>query len=591
MLASLAATTVTGPAAVAQPPGVDAARLTGYLEAALRSTRLPGVAAAVVEGDGTAVVAGVGDDGRGGAVTSRTRFRVASLSKSFTAVAVLQLVEDRRIDLDSPVQAYLPEFGPEPAAVAARVTVRHLLNQTSGLTDGGYPGIVDDGAADLQRRVALLRTARLSGEPGTRFHYSDLNYQVLGRLVEVVSGVPLGTHLDARVFGPLGMSDTVSVTTAAAGSHLPGLARGHVLVFGCPVARQELDGLLAGSGGVITTAGDMARWLGFQTTGRTPDGRVLLSPALLRLSHTPPDGVSGGYAMGWQVVRGPSGTGPAMLEHTGVLSTFSAQQVLLPGADVGFALLYDGNSALADTAAVERGLVALLTGAPAPGVRSTALTAGLLAGALLATVVAVVRGLVRGPAWAARRGRRRWGTAARFVPALLPAVLLGCLPAVLRAGIGRTFTSWQLALAMPDVAILLVVAAIGGLAVATVRVCALVRRPLRAGGVRTAARGTAERTTCSAPPSSRSTSRWAGRTSGWVPGRPRRCDRSTGRGGRGRARGEAGGVIEGRTEPEVAPPPEDVGPRPVGRDDVGRLRHPAVLIAPSCRRRRRCPPV
>jgi len=74
-------------------------------------------------------------------------------------------------------------------------------------------------------------------------------------------------------------------------------------------------------------------------------------------------------------------------------------------------------------------------------------------------------------------------------------VLLGCLPTVLRAGIGRTFTSWQLALAMPDVAILLVVAALGGLAVATVRVCALVRRPLHAAGVHTAARGTAERTT------------------------------------------------------------------------------------------------
>jgi len=261
-------------------------------------------------------------------------------------------VEDRRIDLDSPVQAHLPEFDPEPATVAARVTVRHLLNQTSGLTDAGYPGIVDDGAADLRTRVALLRTARLTGEPGTQFHYSDLNYQVLGRLVEVISGASFGTYLDEHVLGPLGMTDTVSVTTAAAGSHLPGLARGSVLVYGCPVAREELDGLLAGSGGVITTAGDMARWLGFQTTGRTPDGRVLLSPALLGLSHTPPDGVPGGYAMGWQVVRGASGTGPAMLEHTGVLATFSAQQVLLPGADAGFALLYDGNSALADTAAV-----------------------------------------------------------------------------------------------------------------------------------------------------------------------------------------------------------------------------------------------
>jgi CubicO group peptidase (beta-lactamase class C family) len=479
---SVMATTVAGSDAVEHPSGRDPARLTGYLRAALASTRLPGVAAVVVDGDRSTVVAGLGSDGRGGTVAPRTRFRVASLSKSFTAVAVLQLVEDRRIDLDAPVQAHLPEFVPQEAAVAARVTVRHLLNQTSGLTDAGYPGIVDDGAADLRTRVTSLRTARLVGEPGARFQYSDLNYQVLGRLVEVVSGLPLGRYLDEQVFEPLGMTDTVSLTTSADGAHLPGLARGHVLLFGCPVARDELDGLLAGSGGVVTTASDMARWLRFQTTGLTPDGQALLSPALLAVSHTPPEGVSGGYAMGWQVVPG-SDSGPAMLEHTGVLSTFSAQQVLLPGAGAGFALMYNGNSVLADTAGVVEGMAALLTDTPAPGIRSTRLTAGLLAAAVLATSVAVVRGLVRAPGWATRRRRRsRWGTVVRLVLGGFPAALLGSVPALMRAGIGRTFTSWQLALSAPGVAVLLTVAALGGLAVTSVRAFALARGPNRVGG-------------------------------------------------------------------------------------------------------------
>ncbi|MGY1706275.1 serine hydrolase domain-containing protein [Geodermatophilus sp. SYSU D00697] len=473
LLAWLVATTGAGPAA-AQAPGPHAARLTGLLEAALARTRLPGVAAAVVDGDRSTFLAGLGDDGRGGTVTPRTRFRVASLSKSFTAVAVLRLVQEGRLDLDAPVRAALPEFAPREAAGADRVTVRHLLNQTSGLTDAGYPGIVDDGATDLRTRVALLRTARLVGEPGTRFRYSDLNYQVLGRLVEVVSGIPLARYLDQQVFAPLGMTDTVSLTTTADGAHLPRLARGSVLLFGCPVARDELDGLLAGSSGVVTTAADTARWLRFQTTGRTTDGGALLSPELLAESHTPPDGVPGGYAMGWQRVR--SGTGPERLEHTGVLSTSSAQQVLLPGTDLGFALLYNGNSALADTAHVADGMAALLTDRPAPGIRSTLWTAGLLAAAVLATAVAVGRGLVRGPSWAARRrGRRRWVTAVRLVPAVLPAVLLACLPALVRAGLGRTFTHWQLALSAPAVAVLLTVAAVGGLAVTAVRACALVR--------------------------------------------------------------------------------------------------------------------
>ncbi|WP_328305813.1 serine hydrolase domain-containing protein [Actinomycetospora sp. NBC_00405] len=91
---------------------------------------------------GTDVVhlAGFGTDGRGGPVTPSTRFRIASLSKSFAAAAVLQLVEARRIDLDTLVQRYLPGFATaDPGASARTTTVRHLLNQTSGIADTGFP--------------------------------------------------------------------------------------------------------------------------------------------------------------------------------------------------------------------------------------------------------------------------------------------------------------------------------------------------------------------------------------------------------------------------------------------------------------------
>jgi CubicO group peptidase (beta-lactamase class C family) len=487
VLASVMVTTVAGFDAVAHPSGPDAARLTGYLQAALDSTRLPGVAAAVVDGGRTALVAGLGSDGHGGTVTPRTRFRVASLSKSFTAVAVLQLVEDRRIDLDAPVQAHLPEFAPHEAAVAARVTVRHLLNQTSGLTDAGYPGIVDDGAADLRTRVDLLRTARLVGEPGTRFQYSDLNYQVLGRLVEVLSGVPLARYLDERVFRPLGMTDTVSLTTSADGADLPGLARGHVLLFGCPVARDELDGLLAGSGGVVTTAADMANWLKSQTIGRAPTGERLLSPELLDLTHRPPGGSDTGYGMGWQVTSGP-GDDSTRLEHTGVLSTSFAQQVLLPDTGHAFALLYNGNSALADTAGVANGVAALMTGTEVPDVRGTRPVAGLLAVAALAVLAVGARGLLRSPRWADRRRARPWWTTAlRLAPLVLPVLLVLGLPRLLRAAIGRSFNLWQLTLAAPDVVILLAVAALTGLAVLAGRAVSLVRAH-RAGPARAGAR-------------------------------------------------------------------------------------------------------
>jgi CubicO group peptidase (beta-lactamase class C family) len=407
--------------------------------------------------------AGYGTDGRGAPVTPRTPFRVGSLTKSFTAAAVLQLVDAGRVALDAPVRDYLPDVA---TADPGRITVRHLLNQTSGLADSAVPSLNDSGQ-DLARRVASLAEARLVSEPGSEFHYCDVNYQVLARLVEVVSGQPWAAYLDARVFAPLGTTDTVAGATAAQAGAPPG----HVLLFGMPIARPELDGLLAGSGGVVSTAQDMGRWLAAQSSGGGP----VLRPDDVALMQTPPPGVAGGYAMGWQVVA------PDRLEHTGILSTYSAIQVLLPDSGQGFVLLFNGNSATADTAGVAAGLTALLTGEAQPGgPRSTALLAAVLGATALAVLVLRVRRLVRVPRWRRRRaGRPLWTAVPGLAWLVLPVALLAGMPALLGAVIGRTFTFWQLCLAMPDAMTLIAVWALSGVVLAGVRTVALIRPPLK----------------------------------------------------------------------------------------------------------------
>jgi len=140
-------------------------------------------------------IQGFGSDGHGHGVTPDTQFRIASLSKSFTAVAVLQLVEAGQVELDSPVQAYLPTFVTADPSASRRITVRHLLNQTSGMADAGFPSIANDQSGSLEQRMESLRSARLVSDPGQRFHYFDPNYQLLARLVEVVAGVPFSTYL------------------------------------------------------------------------------------------------------------------------------------------------------------------------------------------------------------------------------------------------------------------------------------------------------------------------------------------------------------------------------------------------------------
>lgn len=456
---------VSLPTAVSASADVDLARVDRFLADGLAATRIPGSAVAVTRGDEIVFERACGAAGPDG------RFLVGSLSKSFTAVAVLQLAEAGRLDIDRPVQAYLPSFTTADAAAAAAITVRHLLNHTSGLADAGFAE-VNEPVPDLAARVASLRTAHPVSPPGREFHYFDPNYQVLARVVEVVSARPFGRYLRERVFGPLGMRDTVTVDTGATARAVPGLVQGHVLVFGVPIARTELDGLLAGSGGVVSTSQDMARWLMLHTTGAGPEGQQLLDPALLELTHTPPPGVAGGYGMGWQTVEPPHG--PRRIEHTGVLSTFSAVQVLLPESGQAFVLLHDANSALADTAGLTGGLAALLTGGAADAIRATSTTA-LLLGALTLGVAALrFVQAARAARWASR-DRPRWRTALGTVWLLVPVALLFALPSLLLALIGRRFTLWQLALAMPDVMILLAVGAVGGVAAAGARIIRLRR--------------------------------------------------------------------------------------------------------------------
>lgn len=486
LLAAITTITIgtTGPArARAARSGPDPRAIDRFVTGRLAATRIPGMALAVTQGSRVVHLKGYGHDGRGDPVTPDTQFCLASLSKSFTALAVMRLVESGRITLDEPVWRHLPGFTVADRAAGRRITVRHLLDQTSGLADGGFRRIADDRPPDLARRVADLREAHLVSEPGRRFHYTDLNYQVLGRLVEVVAGRPLPDHLRDEVFAPLGMSGTVAVTRSQEGRRAaPRLAEGSVLAYGLAFGRPELTGLLAGSSGVISSARDMAHWLIFQGGDGRFGGARLLSAAGMRTMHTPPAGVRTTYAMGW-LAESPRGAA-RRYEHDGVLSTFHADQVLLPDSGIGIALLYPASSALAGTDGIKEGLIALLTGRkpPAVGFMDGRVVAALLGALTLATVVLRTRALLRIRRWTAGACRRGWWwSLPGLVWQITPAVLVPAMPALLGAAIGRYFSFGQIFLAMPDVLTWLCAGAVLGTALAGVRAVALVR--CRRGGL------------------------------------------------------------------------------------------------------------
>jgi len=174
------------------------------------SSSVPGIAVAVTKGADLIHTAGFGRDAEGRAITSQTKLPIASLSKSFTSLAVMQLVEAGKVSLDAPVRIYVTDFKlADPRGRA--ITVRQLLGHSSGLSDKVFHEKSGPLPASLSEGVTMLGNARLGAEPGEKVQYHNPNYWLAARLVEVVSGESFPDYLERHVFAPLGMRNTKAI--------------------------------------------------------------------------------------------------------------------------------------------------------------------------------------------------------------------------------------------------------------------------------------------------------------------------------------------------------------------------------------------
>ena len=233
--------------------------------------------------------------------STATVFDIALLTKVVaTAPSVLLLAEQGRIDLDATLVSYFPECA---GGGKDAITIRHLLTHTSGLP-AGLPALPDWHGDAAAHALACARVA--THTPGTFFRYSDINYILLGQLVQRVSGMSLAQFAQQHIFTPLGMRDTGylpltrhRLSNIAPTRQLdPGLLQG---VVHDPTARR-MDGV-AGSAGVFSTVADLARYARMLLGGGTLDGVRVLSPAsvaLLTTDQSPP-GVAAHRAMGMDI--------------------------------------------------------------------------------------------------------------------------------------------------------------------------------------------------------------------------------------------------------------------------------------------------
>jgi CubicO group peptidase (beta-lactamase class C family) len=340
---------------------LDLGALDAYLEQEVAARRLPGLAVTIVEGDRIVMVRGYGSAAARRPVTPRTQFYIGSCTKSFTALAVMQLVEQGRLALDAPVRRYLAEFTVADELASGRITVRHLLNQTSGLGEAGDPQ-PHRSRPSLAGAVRALRDVRPTAPAGTVFQYYNPNYRVLGLLVERASGQSYGDYLRDHVLVPLGMTRTLADPGRATE-----LAQGHARVFGFTLSRpQPFDPGALSSGYLISCAEDLGHYLvallGGASRGRsaiaraetleqlfTPpegvDSRRAAPPDTVTRLLGSPSGVESGYAMGWLVARRPDGL--RLVFHGGSLERFRADMLLIPELRRGLVVLVNQNGMLA----------------------------------------------------------------------------------------------------------------------------------------------------------------------------------------------------------------------------------------------------
>jgi CubicO group peptidase (beta-lactamase class C family) len=299
--------------------GLAAERL-GRLSAALRADverrLIPGAVIVIARGGavGYAEAFGWRDREAKAAMTLDAIFRVASMTKPLTSVAALMLAEEGRLQIAAPVADYLPEFrdrtvGVERVRARRTMTVQDLMRHTSGLTYAAFGDTpvqmlwrdadlmnMDETNAELVARLARLP---LLFEPGTTWEYS-MSTDVLGRVVEVVSGLSLAQFFAERITLPLGMTDTAFEATGARALRLAE-PQGDAATGARPPMRDVTrpHRRASGGGGLVSTAADYLKFCRMLLRGGELDGARLLSPTTIRhmtANHLPPDCAYGATA-------------------------------------------------------------------------------------------------------------------------------------------------------------------------------------------------------------------------------------------------------------------------------------------------------
>ena len=317
---------------LAQPPGaVDT-----LIEKARGDSKIPGVSVAVVREGKTIVLRGYGlaNAETGTLATEKTAFQLASVTKQFTAAAVLLLVEEGKVTLDTPFVTYLTSLPEAWRRAWKDVTVRQLLNHTSGIASyTDLPGFEKTTRTDYkpQELLGLVADMPLKWKPGAQWAYNNTGYFLLGLVIEKVAGKSYNDFLTERIFKPLGMNETrVNDLRDVIPNRATGYSRGPK---GLQNGEYTSPTQPFSAGALISTVTDMAKW-----TAAIDAGKVL-KPASWSAAWIPTklaDGTTKDYGFGWSLGKL---NGHPVIEHGGGIPGFSTFVLRLPADHLSVVVL------------------------------------------------------------------------------------------------------------------------------------------------------------------------------------------------------------------------------------------------------------
>lgn len=331
----------------------------------------PGAAVIVVK-DGKTLLRqayGMADVGKGVKMTPEMVLRIGSMTKQFTASAILLLADEGKLSVQDEITKYLPDYPTQDR----KITIEHLLTHTSGIVSyTGKPGFPQRAPQDttVAATIDSFKNDPLQFEPGTQWRYNNSGYYLLGAIIEKVAGMPYHQFVAERIFVPLGMTHTAYEGHER--GEWPGAAGHSPLEKGFGAARQLGKNQSYAAGELVSTVDDLAKWDAAIAAGK------LLKPATWQRAFTAyrlADGKDSHYGYGWEMslVQGEPAVG-----HSGSTRGYRSYGLRIPGEGVYVAVLTNSDAGTVVPDVVTRRAAAVAIGKPFPEFREVALDAASL---------------------------------------------------------------------------------------------------------------------------------------------------------------------------------------------------------------------